>query len=56
MLQVDTQPKDDGSLLHKRQELQREVEQTKRALAQQVGMAEIICVVIPMVVTYAMST
>ena len=34
-MQVDAQPKDDGSLLAKRQELQREVEQTKRALAQQ---------------------
>ena len=32
---MDAQPKDDGSLLAKRQELQREVEQTKRALAQQ---------------------
>ena len=33
---ADAHPKDDGTLLHKRQELQREVEQTKRALAQQV--------------------
>ena len=29
-------PKDDGTLLNKRQELHREVEQTKRGLAQQV--------------------
>lgn len=33
--QTDAQPKDDGSLLHKRQDLTREVEQTKRALSQQ---------------------
>lgn len=33
--QVDAQPKDDGTLLQKRTELQREVEQTKRGLAQQ---------------------
>ena len=33
--QADSQPKDDGSLLNKRQDLTREVEQTKRALSQQ---------------------
>ncbi|XP_074646441.1 coiled-coil domain-containing protein 146-like [Tubulanus polymorphus] len=33
--QVDAQPKDDGTLLEKRKELQKEVDQTKRALAQQ---------------------
>lgn len=32
---VDSQPKDDGSLSHKRTDLQRDVEQTKRGLAQQ---------------------
>ena len=35
-LQKDALPKDDGSLQYKRTELQKEVEQTKRALAQQV--------------------
>ncbi len=35
--QADHGPKDDGSLLEKRKELQREVEQTKRMLAQQVN-------------------
>ena len=34
--QVDSLPKDDGTLLKKREELQKEVEQTKRALATQV--------------------
>ena len=34
--QADHGPKDDGTLLEKRKELQREVEQTKRMLAQQV--------------------
>lgn len=33
--QVDSLPKDDGTLLKKREELQKEVEQTKRALATQ---------------------
>ena len=36
LLQVDSLPKDDGTLLKKREELQKEVEQTKRALATQV--------------------
>ena len=34
--QVDAQPKDDGSLLDKRKELQREVDIAKRAYTQQV--------------------
>lgn len=34
--QVDSLPKDDGTLNKKREELQKEVEQTKRALATQV--------------------
>ena len=34
--QVDSLPKDDGTLHKKREELQKEVEQTKRALATQV--------------------
>ena len=34
--QVDTAPRDDGTLLEKRKELQREVDVTKRTLAQQV--------------------
>ena len=34
--QVDAQPKDDGSLLEKRKELQREVDIAKRAYGQQV--------------------
>ncbi|XP_064633168.1 coiled-coil domain-containing protein 146-like [Lineus longissimus] len=33
--QVDSQPKDDGTLFEKRKDLQKEVDQTKRALAQQ---------------------
>ncbi|XP_052779091.1 coiled-coil domain-containing protein 146-like [Mya arenaria] len=33
--QVDSLPKDDGTAIKKREELQKEVEQTKRALAQQ---------------------
>ena len=35
--QVDAQPKDDGSLLEKRKELQREVDIAKRAYGQQVS-------------------
>ena len=35
--QVDSAPRDDGSLADKRKELQKEVETTKRSLAQQVG-------------------
>ena len=35
--QVDAQPKDDGSLLEKRRELQREVDIAKRAFGQQVS-------------------
>lgn len=38
LLQVDSLPKDDGTLLKKREELQKEVEQTKRALATQVSL------------------
>ncbi|WAR25693.1 CC146-like protein [Mya arenaria] len=34
-LRVDSLPKDDGTAIKKREELQKEVEQTKRALAQQ---------------------
>ena len=34
--QVDSAPRDDGTLLEKRKELQREVDVTKRTLAQQV--------------------
>ena len=34
--QVDALPKDDGTLQHKRAELQREVDTTKRGLQQQV--------------------
>ena len=34
--QLDAQPKDDGSLLDKRKELQREVDIAKRAYTQQV--------------------
>ena len=34
--QVDSQPKDDGTLLEKRRELQREVDIAKRAFGQQV--------------------
>jgi len=34
--QVDAQPKDDGTLLDKRRELQREVDVAKRAFTQQV--------------------
>ena len=33
---MDSAPKDDGSLFNKRKDLQKEVEQTKRALSQQV--------------------
>ena len=36
--QVDAQPKDDGSLLEKRRELQREVDIAKRAFGQQVSL------------------
>ena len=35
--QVDSAPRDDGTLLEKRKELQREVDVTKRTLAQQVS-------------------
>jgi len=34
---LDAAPKDDGTLFNKRKELQKEVEQTKRALSQQVS-------------------
>lgn len=34
--QVDSQPKDDGSLFEKRRELQKEVDNAKRAYTQQV--------------------
>ena len=34
--QVESAPRDDGTLLEKRKELQREVDMTKRTLAQQV--------------------
>lgn len=34
--QVDSRPRDDGTLMEKRKELQREVIATKRTLAQQV--------------------
>lgn len=34
--QVDSAPRDDGTLLEKRKELQREVDVTKRTLTQQV--------------------
>lgn len=33
---METAPKDDGSLFNRRKELQKDVEQTKRALSQQV--------------------
>ena len=33
---LDSAPKDDGTLFNKRKELQKDVEQTKRALSQQV--------------------
>ena len=36
--QVDSAPRDDGTLLEKRKELQREVDVTKRTLAQQVSL------------------
>lgn len=35
---LETAPKDDGSLFNKRKDLQKDVEQTKRALSQQVCM------------------
>lgn len=34
---LDSAPKDDGTLYNKRKELQKDVEQTKRALSQQVS-------------------
>lgn len=47
--QVDSAPRDDGTLLEKRKELQREVDVTKRTLAQQViksNLINYICIVI----------
>ena len=41
MLQVSGLPKDDGSMLKKREDLQKEVDQTKRALAQQVSLESV---------------
>lgn len=45
--QVDAQPKDDGTLLEKRRELQREVDIAKRAFGQQVRFIQYValCVV-----------
>lgn len=40
--QVDSAPRDDGTLLEKRKELQREVDVTKRTLAQQVFITKLI--------------
>ena len=39
--QVDSAPRDDGTLLEKRKELQREVDVTKRTLAQQVQKTQV---------------
>lgn len=39
---LDGAPKDDGTLFNKRKELQKDVEQTKRALSQQVSSTDCI--------------
>ena len=43
-MQVNSLPRDDESQQRKREELQKEVEQTKRALAQQVKRCVCVCV------------
>ena len=50
--QVDSAPRDDGTLLEKRKELQREVDVTKRTLAQQVIESNLIIYIGIVILTY----